>query len=125
MIAELAKALYQYSDAAVNAALSSASITGAEYEDTTKQIAQLREQRKLLAALPEAYVKAAAAELSTDQQVRDSITQSILQLQIEKGTTREVIAAKYEEILVRSHWSGQWMIFGEDLVVALSKGGLS
>ena len=49
MIAELAKALYQYSDAAVNAALSSASITGAEYEDTTKQIAQLREQRKLLA----------------------------------------------------------------------------
>ena len=102
MIAELAKALYQYSDAAVNAALSSATLTGTEYEETTKQIAQLREQRKLLVALPEAYVKAAAAELTADQQVRDSITQSILQLQIEKGTTREVIAAKYEEILVNN-----------------------
>ena len=100
MISELAKALYQYSDAAVNAALNSAPLTGAEYEKTTKQIAQLREQRKLLAALPEAYVRAAAAEVTANQQTRDSIVESILQLQIEKGTTREVIAAKYEEILV-------------------------
>ena len=102
MIENISMALYQYSDAAVDAALSSSSITAKEREQTIQHIAQLRTQRTLLAALPEEYVKVVAAELTSDQKVRDSITKNILELQIEKGATKDVIAAKYEEILIKN-----------------------
>lgn len=100
MIKNLAEALYQYKDGVVNTTLGASAITGDERNKVLQTIASLREQRELLASLPEQYLKVTAAALSSDKKVQESIVQSVLQLQIEKGSTKEVIAAKYEEILV-------------------------
>lgn len=99
-VEQLAQALYQYKDGTVNTVLVSSTITDKEQQAVLNRITALREEQQLLIKLPEDYIKSATAAVTSDRQVQESITESILQLKIEKGTTQEVIAAKYEEILV-------------------------